>query len=68
MPSRKVYPADKSRKTLCTFLSCSSGRVCRYFLLRASSGMSRSISARSRSFISMTVSSSLSGAFPEFGG
>jgi len=68
MPSHKVYLVDKSRKTLCTFLSCSLCRVCTYFLLRASSGMSRSISTRSHSIISMTLSSSLTSAFPEFGG
>jgi hypothetical protein len=31
MPKRVVDPAVESRKTLCTFLSFSSGRACRSF-------------------------------------
>jgi hypothetical protein len=67
IPILDVAPANESINTLRTFLSWYYGKVWRSFLLSASSNLSRSISARSYSSISMIVSSYLFGSFPEIG-
>jgi hypothetical protein len=47
IPSCALDPFVESKKTLCTLWSCSTGRACRSFRLRASSSFSRSMPTRS---------------------
>jgi len=56
IPNLEVDLAVESMKNLCNFLSCYTGIVCKYFMLKASFSFSISISTRSCSFSCIRVS------------